>query len=122
MLSSIPMKISPTLILCILVFGVLANGRSADFPFTSAQPDEVQSPARESSYHPPVGTTVSVQLRRDALGAAGSPISSTVEMYGNTRLNLKGVLASVNDDWVVLRLSEKEQWIARDNILLIETR
>lgn len=69
---------------------------------------------------PPVGATVEVQLRRDALGGAGSlPVSPTVLSINGVQVGLSGSLSKVTPRWLVVRFAGKDYWVSRDSILLV---
>lgn len=80
-------------------------------------------------HHPPrpggpkPGMNCVIQFRRDALGAAGSPISAQTDIYNNSNVSLAGELVEANRDDFVLRTHNdpsKLFWIPRENVLLIE--
>ena len=63
---------------------------------------------------------VTVQFRRDALGASHAlPISPTVDSMNGANVTLKGELLAVNKNWVVVQDDTKTHWIARPTVLLL---
>lgn len=70
-----------------------------------------------------VDDVVTVQFRRDHLGAAASlPISPETNSMNGAGTNLTGVLVALTPEWVVLDVKERRHWIARDSVLMVSTR
>jgi hypothetical protein len=62
-----------------------------------------------------------VQFRRDALGAAANlPISPMVNGINGSETCIRGTLTSSNDDSVSIKSGDKDIWIPKSVILLIE--
>ena len=69
---------------------------------------------------PRTGEPVTVQFRRDALGASlALPIGPTTDSMNGASVNLKGKLLAVNKNWVVVQDGANTHWIARPNVLLL---
>jgi hypothetical protein len=69
---------------------------------------------------PPTGKECSVQLRRDALGAAaGLPISPETDSINGATVSLHGTVRSADGDWICIERKGGEIWIPKANILLI---
>lgn len=69
---------------------------------------------------PPIGATVQVQFRRDALGGAASlPVPPTTSGINGAEVSLSGSLSKVTPRWLVLRIATKDHWISRDSVLLV---
>ncbi|MDG1491581.1 MAG: hypothetical protein P8R43_06785 [Planctomycetota bacterium] len=76
-----------------------------------------------TSSSPDVGEFVTVQFRRDALGAAHTlPIDPTTHVFNGASTNLQGELVSLDADWVVVREGDNTHWIARPTVLLLSQR
>lgn len=72
---------------------------------------------------PEVGSACTVQLRRDALGASTGLIPPDTESVGGATVSVRGKFSRMDDNWVVLAASDKDEiWIPRGMILLIEVR
>lgn len=69
------------------------------------------------------GDMVTVQLRRDHLGAAApngiSPISGS---HNGAAVSLPGELIAVTPDWIVMTNDGVERWVARESVLLVTVR
>ena len=115
------MKTSHLIIFCFLAFGFLVSLKSADYPEGFRPNAVVQDQSAPSGENPPTGQRVIVQFRRDSLGLASQVVlSPTSGGLGGGKSSLTGMLVSVHDDWLVLRIQNGEQWIARDTVLLVE--
>jgi hypothetical protein len=69
----------------------------------------------------PLGQPCNVQFRRDALGAGGGgPVSPTTDNFNGAATSLRGTLERADEHWLVLRVGDKQQWIARDVVLLVQ--
>ena len=80
-----------------------------------------------------VGSQVTVQFRRNLLGATGNPIAPTSTWLNNTKLSLNGKISEVSKEGIFLdarykmnsgdtQLQESIIWIPADSILMIEKR
>lgn len=80
-----------------------------------------------------VGTEVTIQFRRDLLGAAGSPIAPNTTWLNGTKVSLDGLIVSVHESGVLFdchykmnsgdtELRHSEFWIPNDSILAIEKK
>lgn len=74
------------------------------------------------SISPPTGKEVTVQVRRDALGAASElPIGPLSGSVNGAVVHVNGLLKNVNGEWIVIETAaETEVWFARSSVLLIE--
>ncbi len=69
---------------------------------------------------PPIGASVTVQFRRDALGTAMTlPVSPTTDSQNGAQVSMHGTLERVNAEWVVIVFQGKEHWIPRSSVLLL---
>jgi hypothetical protein len=69
----------------------------------------------------PVGQSCTVQFRRDALGVGGgTPVPPTSDSFNGAATSLRGTLERADEHWLVLRVGDKQQWIAREVVLLIQ--
>jgi hypothetical protein len=82
-----------------------------------------------SSRQPPLGRQCTVQFRRDLLGTSRElPVAPTAGSINGAETCVRGVLAVVTDEWIVLNHStlvagkaiEREYWIPRSAVLLID--
>lgn len=80
-----------------------------------------------------VGVTVTVQFRRDMLGASGNPIAPNATWLNDTKVSLDGNIVSVHEDGFFFDchykmnsgdtdLRHSEFWIPRNSILAIEKK
>jgi hypothetical protein len=69
---------------------------------------------------PPVGKPCTIQFRRDALGAAGLPVSPMTGNINGAETAITGTLKSTSGEWVVLDRGGKEVWVSKTVILLIQ--
>lgn len=87
--------------------------------------------SKESSLTKWEGREVTVQFRRDLLGAAGSPVSPTATWVNNAMVSLKGTLVEASPDGVFLDShyklnvddAEAQQsifWIPKVSILMVK--
>jgi len=75
------------------------------------------------------GTYCIVQLRRDSLGAAGSPVPPTTDQFNGAIVSMRGTLLAINRDAILLECivdyplnqphEVRRHWIPKNNILLI---
>ncbi len=71
---------------------------------------------------PRAGELVTVQLRRDHLGAgADVPISPTTNSFNGARTCVSGQLQALTDRWVVIDSGSERHWVARSSVLLVTT-
>jgi hypothetical protein len=69
---------------------------------------------------PPVGSSVTVQFRRDALGSANAnAVPPTTDSINGAAVSMGGSLTKVNKDWVVIESGGKTFWIPKSAVLLI---
>ena len=66
------------------------------------------------------GKPCTVQFRRDALGAAGLPISPMTGGINGADTAISCTYKSAREDWVIVDRGGKEVWIPKSVILLIE--
>jgi len=67
------------------------------------------------------GKPCTVQFRRDALGAAASlPISPMTGGINGADTTISCIYKSTREDWVIVHRADKEVWIPKSVILLIE--
>ena len=70
---------------------------------------------------PPIGKACTVQLRRDALGAASpNPIPPLTDMHNGAETSVGGKLKSVTPEWIVLDRTGHELWIPKSSVLLVQ--
>jgi hypothetical protein len=75
----------------------------------------------EELNQPPVGATVRVQFRRDAMGLAGtSAIGPDMQGLVARTVQVVGKVERITPEWVVVRVEGKAYWISRSVILFIE--
>jgi hypothetical protein len=68
-----------------------------------------------------VGQACKVQIKRDALGYAGSGITiPTGDSVNDTKVWVAGELRAVEKDAVILKTEKETLWIPKDSIFLIE--
>ena len=70
----------------------------------------------------PLGETVTVQFRRDALGGgANLPVPPTTNSVNGAEVSLTGKLLRVDFDWILLDVpgSTSLHWIDIDSVLLV---
>ena len=81
-----------------------------------------QSAAEKNPLTAKIGKDCVVQFRRgDGLGtAADIPVSPTTGNQNGADVQVQGKLESVSGGWVVLGQDNKECWIPRESILLIQ--
>ena len=71
---------------------------------------------------PRVGEFVTVQLRRDHLGAgAYQPIDPTTYSRNGRATCVRGKLQVLTDRWVVVDSGAERHWVARSSVLLVTT-
>jgi hypothetical protein len=72
---------------------------------------------------PTVGEYITVQLRRDALGAgANLPIEPLTNSFNGATVNVNGELLALNKQWVVVKDGERMHWISRPSVLLLSQK
>ena len=71
---------------------------------------------------PPVGKTVTVQFRRDALGSGQTPVPPTTDTMNGARVSLTGELVEASSQWFVVKFGGEDHWIPRAMVLLIKVR
>jgi hypothetical protein len=74
------------------------------------------------SAQPAIDSYIIVQIRRDALGAAGAPLAPMSGPVGGAELAVGGKLRRLNADWVVVESGGREIWIPRSVVLLIDVQ
>ena len=75
----------------------------------------------EELMQPPIGVTVRVQFRRDAMGLAGtSAIGPETQGLIARSVQLTGKIERLTAEWIELRSDDHLYWIPRNVILLIE--
>lgn len=81
-----------------------------------------QTSVRDSSLTPKRDSPCTVHFVRDALGVADkSPVPITSGNHNGATITLSGRIQSMNDQWLVLSKTDKEQyWVARDHILYLQ--
>lgn len=71
---------------------------------------------------PRVGEFVTVQVRRDHLGAgADLPIPPTTHAYNGAETCVSGKLQALTDRWVVVDSGSERHWVTRSSVLLVTT-
>lgn len=71
--------------------------------------------------HQWIGKRVSVQFRRDALGAAAPvPVSPTTGSFNGAATIVAGKLIKVDSESIVIGPKERPKWIPREVILFVE--
>lgn len=83
-------------------------------------------PSAPISYHdnpiegPAPGTVVSLQFRRDALGAAANlPVPPTSDSHNGAPVSIQGKLVTITDDWIGLDRDSRRHWIPRETVLML---
>ncbi len=70
---------------------------------------------------PQPGASVRVQLRRDALGgAANLPVPPMTSSINGAVVSLDGIVRVCNDNWVCIQIKNRDHWISRHAVLLVE--
>jgi hypothetical protein len=73
-------------------------------------------------YAPEIGSKCTVHFRNDALGTRGQgrndPNLAIQDKAGWT----DGNFSRMNDNWLILTQEDRERWIPRNTILLVEVR
>lgn len=75
--------------------------------------------------YPKVGSNVDVQFRRNFLGLSSDKPTTPMGEGMNMNLGASGVLKGVTDEFVVLQVhgeENRELWIPRDTILLLDVK
>src|SRR5438874_708324 len=65
-----------------------------------------------------VGGMCTVQFQRNALGAAGNPISPTTGNFNGSEVQITGKLLRVNSGWICLGIDQAEYFIPKEVILM----
>lgn len=108
------------LLFTLMVAGCAPGNASEDHHTASKKaPSEEVVSEREL----PVGSTCTVQFRRDALGTAReTPVSHATDNFNGADVRVTGKLVKTDENWVVVeKYGGKEVfWIPRENVLLIE--
>ncbi len=83
-------------------------------------------PSAPVSYHddliegPTPGSIVTLQFRRDALGAAAQlPVSPTTNGINGAQVSITGQLVTIAEDWIALELKGKRHWVPRETVLML---
>lgn len=77
-------------------------------------------PKLDPEANPPLGKNVTVQFRRDALGAAASsPVPPFSGMHNGAETSVSGKLKNVTPEWIVLDRNGSETWVPKTAILLL---
>jgi hypothetical protein len=70
---------------------------------------------------PPIGKTCTVQLRRDAMGAAAPvPIPPLSANHNGVDTCVTGKLKMINADWVVIDRNGADLWVPKSSVLLVQ--
>ena len=70
---------------------------------------------------PPIGKNCTVQLRRDAMGAAAPvPIPPLSANHNGIDTCVTGKLKMINPDWIVLDRNGSDMWIPKSSVLLVQ--
>lgn len=81
----------------------------------------VQLGCGQSYEQPVIGENYTIQFRRDALGTAATlPVAPTTMSINGAETSVYGVLAELNEEWVVILGERSVFWIPRSSVLLIE--
>jgi hypothetical protein len=77
-------------------------------------------PKLDPDANPPLGKNITVQFKRDALGAAASsPVPPMSGMHNGAETSIAGTLKNVTPEWIVLDRNGSETWIPKTAILLL---
>lgn len=78
-------------------------------------------PKLDPDANPPLGKNVTVQFKRDALGAAASsPVPPFSGMHNGAETSVAGKLKNVTPEWIVLDRNGAEIWVPKTAILLLQ--
>ena len=87
-----------------------------------APPDVAVTDTLDGPDAPRVGEFVTVQVRRDHLGASSDlPIPPTTHSYNGAATCVRGKLQVLTDRWVVVDSGSERHWVARSSVLLVTT-